>query len=1104
MKGAIMRTVTIDFSADETRRIVSFGGYDGEHNETNLCAILPPRLLSEEVTQYRFVFTNSNGEEITKEPLKAIDGAVSYLLPQQVMVYPELKFYVAALTYDGMENLVVLGKTATATLTIEYPSDGVETEENPYPDNIPIGYTVRNSADGIRSAEDASVNELATEKAISEALEEEKNGRYSKEESDNRFANAINGKASGNPIALTDVSPLEHKILVTTDVAEVGIKKYGKNLFPKYKPNVVTKNGVTIERKEDGSIVLNGQATVGFGHNIGYQVCKDIPAGSNITISSEGTPTQIWNNTFVFNVNILKSDGKTVAKALADVSASSRTGTIPDDFGGVSATISIYPGAGEMKNVTFRPMIEVGSTATSYEPYKEPELYATDENKELKLVGNGESMTLIADNGATITAEYNRDINKVSFGEGGISIVDQNYNPNSANAQSGKAVAQAIAGIGGGGGGGGAVASVNGQTGVVVLDAEDVGALPSSTKIPSKVSDLTNDKGYITGYTETDPTVPEWAKASTKPTYTASEVGALPSTTVIPSKTSQLTNDSGYLTSIPSEYVTETELNAKKYLTSYTETDPTVPSWAKASNKPSYTKSEVGLGNVDNVKQYSASNPPPYPVTKVNGKTGDVTLTASDVGIDVIPDYVKTEAESVIDRVIQAQGNRTFTFAAITDLHYGNGGYTDGIKHACQALKYIDERIKLDAVAVLGDYTDGMSATNYEGAIVDLKAVNSLLDDLRFAPNFRVQGNHDFIVSKSPKISRYIQAYSDGVVWGDRLGGFFYRDFEEFKLRVIAVNGNEVYGDYLHCTDEQYNWFIDSLDLSAKETAEEWQILILSHYPLDWFAYNNAYYFWQILNAYQNGGNWSNGAGTISCNFADKNKAKIVGNIHGHIHNLLVKNISAGQPNTTETTIDVKRISTPESCVGRANSYNGDWDYNPFGEETSYPKTQNTADDTSFCIYCVDLDTYTIKAICYGAGYDREIIYHEGEAEIINWLYAGVDTNGNLYNGKGYKEDYRLNSSGVESQHGGMDVTGYIPIKAGDVIRITGAGNGGNTAYFHYYSEKFVWLAKADNDKTEGTSPNNTYSVTNADAKYFRCTAAFNENTRITINEPIE
>lgn len=40
---------------------------------------------------------------------------------------------------------------------------------------------------------------------------------------------------------------------------------------------------------------------------------------------------------------------------------------------------------------------------------------------------------------------------------------------------------------------------------------------------------------------------PSWVNSSTKPTYTASEVGALPASTTIPSKTSQLTNDSGFL-----------------------------------------------------------------------------------------------------------------------------------------------------------------------------------------------------------------------------------------------------------------------------------------------------------------------------------------------------------------------------------------------------------------------------------------------------------------------------------------------------------------------------------------------------------------------------
>lgn len=42
--------------------------------------------------------------------------------------------------------------------------------------------------------------------------------------------------------------------------------------------------------------------------------------------------------------------------------------------------------------------------------------------------------------------------------------------------------------IQGGGGGGGAVDSVNGKTGAVVLDAEDVGALPDSTTIPDETT----------------------------------------------------------------------------------------------------------------------------------------------------------------------------------------------------------------------------------------------------------------------------------------------------------------------------------------------------------------------------------------------------------------------------------------------------------------------------------------------------------------------------------------------------------------------------------------------------------------------------------------
>ena len=70
------------------------------------------------------------------------------------------------------------------------------------------------------------------------------------------------------------------------------------------------------------------------------------------------------------------------------------------------------------------------------------------------------------------------------------------------------------------GGGGGTiiydspVKSVNGKTGDVELSATDVGALPNTTNIPTKTSDLTNDSGYLTQHQD----LSGYAKTSDIPT----------------------------------------------------------------------------------------------------------------------------------------------------------------------------------------------------------------------------------------------------------------------------------------------------------------------------------------------------------------------------------------------------------------------------------------------------------------------------------------------------------------------------------------------------------------------------------------------------------
>ena len=187
----------------------------------------------------------------------------------------------------------------------------------------------------------------------------------------------------------------------------------------------------------------------------------------------------------------------------------------------------------------------------------------------------------------------------------------------------------------GGGSGGSGVDSVNGMTGEVVLSAADVGALPDTTIIPSKISQLTNDSGYITASSapvqsvdgETGAVVTNAIKSTQQNLSDAQKaqarinIGAgtssfdgnyssLSGKPTIPSNTSQLNNDSGFITS---------------------ENAP-VKSVNNKTGEVMLSAADVGLSNVDNIRQYSESNPPPYPVVSVNGKIGEVNLVANDVG----------------------------------------------------------------------------------------------------------------------------------------------------------------------------------------------------------------------------------------------------------------------------------------------------------------------------------------------------------------------------------------------------------------------------------------------------------------------------------------
>ena len=95
-----------------------------------------------------------------------------------------------------------------------------------------------------------------------------------------------------------------------------------------------------------------------------------------------------------------------------------------------------------------------------------------------------------------------------------------------------------------------------------LIDTVDLTDYATETYVQNKIAEASLSGGEIdlSGYaTKADLN----NKANVSHTHTKSDITDLS----IPTKTSQLTNDSGFITSIPSEYVTESELNTKGYAT---------------------------------------------------------------------------------------------------------------------------------------------------------------------------------------------------------------------------------------------------------------------------------------------------------------------------------------------------------------------------------------------------------------------------------------------------------------------------------------------------------------------------------------------------------
>ena len=157
------------------------------------------------------------------------------------------------------------------------------------------------------------------------------------------------------------------------------------------------------------------------------------------------------------------------------------------------------------------------------------------------------------------------------------------------------------------------------QEQIDAIPAPDLSAYARMTDIPKKVSELVNDKNYLTE-------IPEQY-------ITEDELTAKNYLTEIPSEyiTETELNEKGYLTEIPSEYVTENELNEKGYLTEHQSLD--------AYATTTYVDDAVAAVDVsDQLKDYAKS-------ADVYTKT-EVDEAVANVQVDLSGYYTKIEVDS--------------------------------------------------------------------------------------------------------------------------------------------------------------------------------------------------------------------------------------------------------------------------------------------------------------------------------------------------------------------------------------------------------------------------------------------------------------------------
>lgn len=182
----------------------------------------------------------------------------------------------------------------------------------------------------------------------------------SKKHTDNSIAesaNALKETASGEIVAIDDVSPISHT---------VNVKVKTKNLIPyPFSTAEVTKNGITFTPSDDQTVTFNGTPTANTSFAaISANSAVKAEKGKTYTISHSG----VFPNSSYITLSILDDNGI----AVQSVRSSNTGNTFVSQVDGRFTLAFVIVSGAAFDNVTVAVQLEEGDTATAFTPYIDP------------------------------------------------------------------------------------------------------------------------------------------------------------------------------------------------------------------------------------------------------------------------------------------------------------------------------------------------------------------------------------------------------------------------------------------------------------------------------------------------------------------------------------------------------------------------------------------------------------------------------------------------------------------------------------------------------------------------------------------------------------